>query len=93
MWRVTRGPTRKWPLALCDYQSLEIPDDIEKADVVHRTYVGEQILMYWNRNHLWYFLDTQNVENTIVFRQTHSHGIHVPCKFVQGGSLVTKTDI
>jgi hypothetical protein len=65
---------------MCDFQSLAVPEDIETADVVHPSYVGEETLLYWNHRHRWYFLENQRREDVIVFRQADSRGIHIPCK-------------
>lgn len=81
-WRVTRGPNRNWPLALCDYQSLCLPDDLEFVDVIHREYVGELIMLYGNSTHKWFFLDHEDVEDVLLFKHADSQGINIPCKFI-----------
>ncbi|OQD62511.1 hypothetical protein PENPOL_c012G08216 [Penicillium polonicum] len=77
-WRVTEGPTQNWPLALCDYQSISVPEDLEQADIIHPSSVGEQMLLYWNPKHQWYFLREQRVEDLILLRQTDSRGTQIP---------------
>ncbi|KFY01638.1 hypothetical protein V490_00830 [Pseudogymnoascus sp. VKM F-3557] len=78
IWRVTRGPNNSWPLALCDYQSLSIPEDLEQVDVVHRDHVGESCVLYYNKNHKWYYLGNQEVQDVMVFRNTNSNGESIP---------------
>lgn len=77
MWRVTKGPNRDWPLALCDYNTL-VEQDYEESDIIHRDYVGESARFYCNDAHRWYFLDHQDVDDVVVFRNTDSRGTSIP---------------
>jgi len=77
VWRVTKGPNNDWPLALCDFRSVNMAD-LEFNDVIHRTYVGESIRAYQNDQHKWYFLGDQRTEEVAIFRNTDSRGFDVP---------------
>lgn len=79
IWRVTKGPNQDWPLALCDYQTIH-EQDYEESDIIHRDYVGESARFYSNDAHRWYFLDYQDVDDVVVFRNTDSRGTSIPCK-------------
>ncbi|KAK1833471.1 hypothetical protein QBC39DRAFT_346116 [Podospora conica] len=73
-WRVTKGPNYDWPLAVCDFQTIDVDRDIDEGDVVHRHHVGEHGLLYHHPGHRWYFLDGQSVEDVIMFRHSDSRG-------------------
>jgi len=78
VWRVTKGPNNAWPLALCDYNSISIPDDLEQTDVVHQDHEGESCLLYHNPNQCWHYLKDQDTHHVIIFRNTDSRGISIP---------------
>lgn len=80
VWRVTKGPNRDWPLAVCDYTSVNARGDLEETDIIHKTWVGESGRIYHNSTHRWYYLDQQEVDDVVVFRNTDSRGLHVPCE-------------
>lgn len=78
-WRVTKGPNRDWPLAVCDYRSIDL-EDVELSDVIHKDRIGESMRLYYSPNHRWYFLDNQTVSDVALFRNIHSRGMSMPCK-------------
>ncbi|KAI2616844.1 hypothetical protein GGR54DRAFT_609055 [Hypoxylon sp. NC1633] len=78
VWRVTKGPNQDWPLACCDYQSIDVDNDIEQSDVIHRTHIGENCMLLPNSSHKWYYLDNQGVDEVIVFRHCDSLGLGIP---------------
>ena len=67
IWRVLKGPNNDWPLALCDFQSVD-PADAVLNDVLHEDSVGENELLYKDGGHKWYYLQDQQVDDLIVFR-------------------------
>ncbi|KAI1083672.1 hypothetical protein F5B20DRAFT_415377 [Whalleya microplaca] len=72
VWQVIAGPNNDWPLALCDAQSVHLGDDVTPNDVLHETSVGENMLLYHNNAHLWYYIPNQQVDDLIVFRNSNS---------------------
>lgn len=64
---------------MCDYTSVDLDQDVDEADVVHRGYVGEHVLLHYNKAHRWYFLDGQEIDDIIVIRHGDSAGYNVPC--------------
>jgi len=77
VWRVTNGPTGDWPLALCDYTTVG-QGDLELTDIVHREYAGESGRLYHNESHKWYFLDEQQNDEVVVWRNIDSRGFQYP---------------
>ena len=74
MWRPLIGPNNDWPLALCDYTSLDVGHDIVTADLLHYNRVGENQLLYPNKNHRWYYIEDQQPDDIMVFRNIDSTG-------------------
>ncbi|CVK99418.1 uncharacterized protein FMAN_02260 [Fusarium mangiferae] len=72
VWRVLRGPNNDWPLAVCDYQSVDLEVDTIKCDVLHESCVGENVVLFRNQKHKWFYLSSQGVDDIIVFRNTSS---------------------
>ncbi|KAF9765338.1 hypothetical protein IL306_002426 [Fusarium sp. DS 682] len=72
VWRVLRGPNNDWPLAVCDYQSVNFETDTIDCDVLHESSVGENVILFRNPEHKWFYLSSQGVGDLIVFRNTSS---------------------
>ncbi|KAK0730145.1 hypothetical protein B0H67DRAFT_560930 [Lasiosphaeris hirsuta] len=74
IWKVLAGPNNDWPLAVCDYQSVDFANDHVANDVINERTVGENGLMHYNSRHRWYYLADQEVDDLIVFRNSNSLG-------------------
>ncbi|KAI1740721.1 hypothetical protein F4680DRAFT_447578 [Xylaria scruposa] len=74
VWRVLQGPNNDWPLAVCDYGSVDLDVDTIDCDVLHEQALGENILLFKNPNHRWYYLSHQDVDDLIIFRNASSKG-------------------
>ncbi|OIW35446.1 putative CmcJ-like methyltransferase [Coniochaeta ligniaria NRRL 30616] len=68
IWRVLTGPNNDWPLGLCDYASIDAEKDTIPNDMLSRTTVGENELLFASPHHEWYYVSSQNVEEAILFR-------------------------
>lgn len=68
IWRVLAGPNNDWPLGLCDYASIDPEKDTIPNDMLSRTAVGENELLFASPRHEWYYLSSQSVEEAILFR-------------------------
>lgn len=53
LWRPIGRPVEKWPLALCDAQSIG-EGDLVATDLVYRDRVGETYSLQFNPAQLWY---------------------------------------
>jgi len=85
VWRVTQGPNNDWPLAICDYSTIDL-NDLESTDVIHKERIGESLRLYHNRSQRWYYLSDQNTDEVTIFRNTDSRGTHIPCKHTRSPS-------
>ncbi|KAI8949996.1 putative CmcJ-like methyltransferase [Xylaria longipes] len=73
VWKPLVGPNNDWPLALCDYSSIH-PSDITQADVLHADRITENQLLHPNDQHRWYYVENQQPNDLIVFRNVDSTG-------------------
>jgi hypothetical protein len=76
VWKVLRGPNNDWPLALCDYQSVDMENDTILSDVLHERSIGENVILYKNPQHAWYYLSDQDEDDLIIFRNVNSKHQH-----------------
>ncbi|KAI1205233.1 uncharacterized protein F4807DRAFT_291240 [Annulohypoxylon truncatum] len=59
LWRPLSGPIKDWPLAVCDYSSIDHRDMIA-TDMIFPHYDGEVFSMIHNKNQRWFYLSDQN---------------------------------
>ncbi|KAF2107101.1 hypothetical protein BDV96DRAFT_309340 [Lophiotrema nucula] len=74
VWRVLVGPNDDWPLAMCDFQSVNTQDDVLTNDCLHYNSVGENQILHPNPAHTWYYLSDQTETEPFVFRNAASRG-------------------
>ncbi|GAW14059.1 hypothetical protein ANO14919_034510 [Xylariales sp. No.14919] len=74
VWRPLRGPNNDWPLAMCDWTTIDCSKDIRVNDAIRRDRVDENAILHYNEKHMWYFMQDQSVEDLIVFRNADSMG-------------------
>ncbi|RMJ08400.1 hypothetical protein CDV36_011981 [Fusarium kuroshium] len=73
LWRPLYGPNDDWPLAVCDYTSVE-DGDIILNDDLHRDRAVENCLLHPNAAHRWHYIAGQTPEDVLVFRTVDSRG-------------------
>ena len=61
-----------WPLALCDARSVSHNYDTIAADIVERQWVSENMRLYYNSKHRWYYYEGLCDDEVILFRQSDS---------------------
>ena len=67
VWRVLR-PNDDWPLALCDYRTVDVEKDVRDTDALRIDRAEELSLLHYNKNHRWYYIPDQKPDCVIVFR-------------------------
>ncbi|KAI0182113.1 hypothetical protein GGR52DRAFT_527445 [Hypoxylon sp. FL1284] len=69
VWRLLNdSPTKDWPLAFCDWRTIDKSGDIIANDVVFDTSIGENHYLRHNSDHRWWYLAAQRPEEVVVFR-------------------------
>ncbi|ESK84359.1 7alpha-cephem-methoxylase p8 chain related protein [Moniliophthora roreri MCA 2997] len=56
LWRPISHPAYDWPLALCDFRSINYNEDLVPADLVYREMVGETFGVKFNAKHEWKYV-------------------------------------
>lgn len=59
---------------MCDYTSINAKQDIIIADLLHLNRIGENQLLHHNKQHRWYYVEQQQPEDLLVFRNVDSTG-------------------
>jgi hypothetical protein len=72
-WRPLFGPLQDWPLALMDYTSLDKSRDLVSSDNIYVHRIRENYNVLWNRDHRWYFLESQEPNEVLVFKTFDTH--------------------
>ena len=73
VWRLLND-TDDWPLALCDYTTVDQESDILLNDSIRQDMIDETSLLHHNEAQKWYYLPNQTQQDLFVFRQTDSTG-------------------
>lgn len=73
IWRPL-NKTDDWPLAVCDYNTIDQDNDIILTDSIRRNMIIEVSLLHYNEAHKWYYLDGHGIEDLLVFRNVDSEG-------------------
>lgn len=55
-WHPIRGPTRDWPLAVCDAASVDFENDAMPSNIVQVDRVTENMQIHYNNKQIWYYL-------------------------------------
>lgn len=71
VWRPLKGPNDDWPLALCDFRTINIENDFIPNDVVYENSVGEDEFLRSNNSHEWYYMSRHTVDEVVVWRNTN----------------------
>ncbi|KAJ2994000.1 hypothetical protein NUW58_g1671 [Xylaria curta] len=79
VWRPLLGPNNDWPLAMCDWTSIDQDEDVLLNDAIRRDKVDENAILHHNPAHRWYYIQDQADDELIVFRNSHSKE-RLPCQ-------------
>ncbi|ETN40800.1 uncharacterized protein HMPREF1541_05080 [Cyphellophora europaea CBS 101466] len=72
IWRPLFGPLYDWPLAVCDWRSIDPSQDLVASDNVYTHTAAETYNLYHSPSHKWYFLQGMRPEETLVFKSHDS---------------------
>jgi len=67
-----QGPGNDWPLAFCDWRTVNRKCDTISADVVFHNRFTENERLYYSPKHKWYYFQDLGDDEVVVFRQTDS---------------------
>jgi hypothetical protein len=65
LWRPIANPAVDWPLALCDYRSVDVKKDIFPVTLIYPDRKGETLAVKYNEEHKWRYLRGMTPEEII----------------------------
>ncbi|KAF8811247.1 hypothetical protein BYT27DRAFT_7240407 [Phlegmacium glaucopus] len=68
LWRPIANPAIDWPLALCDYQSVDIKKDVFPVALIYPEREGETLGVKYNENHKWKYLHGMTPEEIVLIK-------------------------
>ncbi|KAF6758854.1 hypothetical protein DFP72DRAFT_886775 [Ephemerocybe angulata] len=68
VWRPIQVPALEWPLALCDYRSVDVENDTLPVALVFPDREGETLEVKYNPNHKWKYLRGMTPEEAVIFK-------------------------
>jgi hypothetical protein len=72
-WKSFQGPGNDWPLALCDWRTIDYDSESITADVVYYNRYTENERLYYSPEHRWYYFKDLGHDEVIMLRQTDSN--------------------
>ena len=68
LWRPIAVPALDWPLALCDYRSVDLNKDTFPVDRISAEIRGETMRVKYNANHKWKYLHGMTPEEIVLIK-------------------------
>ncbi|KAH9831870.1 uncharacterized protein C8Q71DRAFT_288298 [Rhodofomes roseus] len=68
LWRPISHPAYDWPLALCDYRSVDPKTDLVATDLIYPDRKGETNSVKFNPNHKWKYLRGMTPEEFVFIK-------------------------
>ena len=68
LWRPIAAPALDWPLALCDYRSVDLNNDTFPTALISAGGTGETMGVKYNVNHKWKFLHGMTPEEIVLIK-------------------------
>ncbi|ESK90000.1 hypothetical protein Moror_7930 [Moniliophthora roreri MCA 2997] len=68
LWRPISHPALDWPLAVCDYHSVNQKEDLAPVELVYPDRVGETFGVKYNPEHKWKYLRGITPEEVILIK-------------------------
>ena len=68
LWRPISVPAIDWPLALCDYRSVDLEKDTFPVARISAEHTGETMRVKYNENHKWMYLYGMTPEEIVLIK-------------------------
>jgi hypothetical protein len=68
LWRPIANPALDWPLALCDYRSVDFKKDTFPTARISAESTGETLGIQYNENHKWKYLRGMTPEEIVLIK-------------------------
>lgn len=71
-----------WPLAVCDFRSVDAEEDLEMVDTVLPHRVNEIYHLRHNKAHRWYYLSDQKPSEALIMKIHDSKDTDSRCRSI-----------
>ena len=68
LWRPIAFPALDWPLALCDYRSVDLKRDVFPVALIYPDREGETLAVKYNENYKWKYLHGMTPEEIVLIK-------------------------
>jgi hypothetical protein len=68
LWRPIANPALDWPLALCDYRTVDFKKDAFPVARISAEGTGETVGIQYNENHKWKYLHGMTPEEIVLIK-------------------------
>ena len=68
LWRPISHAAYDWPLALCDYRSVDPKTDLVPSDLIYPDRKGETNAVKYNASHKWKYLKGMEPEEFVLIK-------------------------
>ena len=68
LWRPIATPTLDWPLALCDYRSIDLKHEVIPVKLIFPDREGETLGVKYSENHKWKYLSGMTPEEFVLIK-------------------------
>lgn len=68
LWRPINHKALDWPLALCDFRSVDADKDVAPVALIYPDKEGETYGVKYNPNHKWKFLYGMNTDELVLIK-------------------------
>ena len=68
LWRPIAHPAYDWPLALCDYRTVDRARDLVPTALKYPERDGQTFSVKYNPNHKWYYLSNQTPDEVTLIK-------------------------
>lgn len=72
VWKSLQGSGNDWPLALCDWRTIDRSTEGIPVDMVYHNRFTENEGVYYSPRHDWYYFKDLGEDEVIIFQQTDS---------------------
>ena len=70
MWRPISHPAVDWPLALCDYRSLDVDEDLMEVTLKFAKREGKNYSVKYNPKHHWVYKSAMDPKDFVLFKMS-----------------------
>ncbi|KAG6376596.1 hypothetical protein JVT61DRAFT_1578 [Boletus reticuloceps] len=72
LWRPISNAALEWPLALCDYRSVDVNKDLVPVALIYPNHEGETFGVKFNEAHRWKFMRDMETDEFVLFKNFDS---------------------